>query len=170
MRRKGRDRGFGGHPLEPRQHGLDPVLETSFARFGHMQVRQRTGRQSEATELEVNRAVLQRARRRAGASSPWRAGRAITWSPSRHDQEDVTADDPLRAALQEQRQAERIFRWVMGSLAAISLLVGGVGIMNIMLANMAERRQEVGLRRALGATSEPTSCKPLRLREHRALL
>ena len=39
----------------------------------------------------------------------------------------------------------------MGSLAAISLLVGGVGIMNIMLANMAERRQEIGLRRALGA-------------------
>ena len=39
----------------------------------------------------------------------------------------------------------------MGSLGAISLLVGGVGIMNIMLANMAERRQEIGLRRALGA-------------------
>ena len=35
---------------------------------------------------------------------------------------------------------------------AISLLVGGVGIMNIMLANMAERRHEIGLRRALGAT------------------
>ena len=39
-----------------------------------------------------------------------------------------------------------------GALAAISLLVGGVGIMNIMLANMAERRSEIGLRRALGAT------------------
>ena len=39
----------------------------------------------------------------------------------------------------------------MGSIAGISLLVGGVGIMNIMLANVYERRKEIGTRRALGA-------------------
>ena len=39
----------------------------------------------------------------------------------------------------------------MGSVAAISLLVGGIGIMNIMLANATERKSEIGLRRALGA-------------------
>ena len=68
----------------------------------------------------------------------------------RHRQSDFEVSIPF-ALLNEHRQAENIFRWVMGSLAAISLLVGGIGIMNIMLANLAERRQEIGLRRALGA-------------------
>ena len=70
---------------------------------------------------------------------------------TQHDAVDVALTIP-HTLMREQRQAERIFRWVMGSLGAISLLVGGVGIMNIMLANMAERRKEIGLRRALGAT------------------
>jgi putative ABC transport system permease protein len=39
----------------------------------------------------------------------------------------------------------------MSSIAAVSLLVGGIGIMNIMLANVLERRREIGLKRALGA-------------------
>jgi putative ABC transport system permease protein len=42
----------------------------------------------------------------------------------------------------------------MGSIAGISLLVGGIGIMNIMLANVSERTREVGIRRAIGATKK----------------
>ena len=53
--------------------------------------------------------------------------------------------------LHQQEQTQNIFTVVMGSIAGISLLVGGIGIMNIMLANVYERRKEIGTRRALGA-------------------
>jgi putative ABC transport system permease protein len=52
---------------------------------------------------------------------------------------------------QQHQKTQRIFRVVMGAIAGVSLLVGGIGIMNIMLANVLERRREIGLLRALGA-------------------
>ena len=51
----------------------------------------------------------------------------------------------------QNQQTQRIFSIVMGSIAGVSLLVGGIGIMNIMLANVLERRREIGLLRAIGA-------------------
>lgn len=53
--------------------------------------------------------------------------------------------------LKQREQTQNIFTIVMSSIAGISLLVGGIGIMNIMLANVYERRREIGTRRALGA-------------------
>ena len=53
--------------------------------------------------------------------------------------------------LKQKEQTQNIFTIVMGSIAAISLIVGGIGIMNIMLANVYERRKEIGTRRAMGA-------------------
>lgn len=59
-----------------------------------------------------------------------------------------------RELLSQARQTQRLFNVVLGSIAGISLLVGGIGIMNIMLANVSERTREIGIRRAVGATRQ----------------
>lgn len=66
------------------------------------------------------------------------------------NQPDTRMVVPARL-LEQQRQTQRIFTIVMSAVAGISLLVGGIGIMNIMLASVMERRSEIGLLRAVGA-------------------
>ena len=119
-------------PLSTARNRLFGNTQGKLRRVGTIQVKVREGASMKDAEEKIRELLRQRQRTQAG-------------------QDDAFTVRNLTEILQAQEASSRIMTLLLAAVASVSLLVGGIGIMNIMLVSVTERTREIGLRMAVGA-------------------
>jgi len=142
--------GGAGGALIGRDLNLDLHLPITSAEamFGDV-ITRRTAGSFEANEVQISEVYLTSPDRERVLVDAQRLRRLMSIRPTRMTDLGVIVPYEL---LDKARRDALTWNLVLGAIAGISLLVGGIGIMNIMLATVTERTREIGIRRALGAT------------------
>ncbi|MEO8226521.1 MAG: ABC transporter permease [Gemmatimonadota bacterium] len=131
-------KGSAGSFQNPDEQILIPIHTAQFRIFGTKRIRSISVQVADKVPLEQGMVDMERVLRREhkirpGADNDFQV----------RNQQDILAT---------QQQATQVFTSLLASIAAVSLVVGGIGIMNIMLVSVTERTREIGVRKALGAT------------------
>ena len=131
-------------------HNLDRDIyipyETARKRFGDWLIIVQTGSR-EAEMVEVTELIIRIRDTALIPRAAWMVQRILAKNHPRTDYEVIIP----QALLEQRKRTIRTYNNVLVLIGSISLLVGGIGIMNIMLATVTERTREIGVRRAMGA-------------------
>jgi putative ABC transport system permease protein len=131
-------KGASGGFQNPDEQIIIPLQTAQYRVFGSKRLRSMSIQVEDGIPIEQGMVDLERVLRREHHIRPGGDNDFTV-----RNQQDI---------LQTQQQATQVFTTLLASIAAVSLVVGGIGIMNIMLVSVTERTREIGVRKALGAT------------------